>query len=169
MFRRAASNQSAVHICISLSIQPRVRTRPGPHSRMAARPPCPLLKHFSRRVSDSSAISSGYCGRSFTLRRCKWFAIPAGTSCILRAMSVQIRGRGAALLEVFGVYLTGAFLSDQVAQLLVRWGVISPQNPLKLLTVHTTNGELLVASRQLLLILTITYGSYFALIIPINW
>jgi hypothetical protein len=84
-------------------------------------------------------------------------------------MSVQIRRRTAALLEVFGVYLTGAFLSDQVAQLLVRWGVISPQNPLKLLTVHTTNGELLVASRQLLLILILTYGSYFALIIPINW
>jgi membrane protease YdiL (CAAX protease family) len=84
-------------------------------------------------------------------------------------MSVQIRRRTAALLEVFGVYLTGAFLSDQVAQLLVRWRVISPQNPLKLLTVHTTNAELLVASRQLFLILILTYGSYFALIIPINW
>jgi membrane protease YdiL (CAAX protease family) len=84
-------------------------------------------------------------------------------------MSVQICRRTAALLEVFGVYLTGAFLSDQVAQLLVRWRVISPQNPLQLLTVHMTNTELLVASRQLLLTLILLYGSYFALIIPINW
>jgi hypothetical protein len=35
-------------------------------------------------------------------------------------MSVQIRRRTAALLEVFGVYLTGAFLSDHVEQLLVH-------------------------------------------------
>jgi membrane protease YdiL (CAAX protease family) len=84
-------------------------------------------------------------------------------------MSVQIRRRAAALLEVFGVYLTGALLSDQVARLLVSWRVISPQNPLKLLTVHTTNAELLFASRQLLLTLILAYGSYFALIIPINW
>jgi len=83
-------------------------------------------------------------------------------------MNVQIRRRTAALLEVFGVYLTGAFLSDQIAQLLARWGVISPQNPLKSLTVHTTNTELLVASRQLLLVLILLYGSYFALIVPIN-
>src|SRR5260370_12768219 len=94
---------------------------------------------------------------------------PCGpTSCILCGMSVQIRRRTAALLEVVGVYLTGAFLSDQVAQLLVRWRVISPQNPLELLTVHMTNTERLVASRQLLLPLILLYGSYFALIIPIN-
>jgi membrane protease YdiL (CAAX protease family) len=84
-------------------------------------------------------------------------------------MSVQTRRRTAALLEVFGVYLTGAFLSDHVEQLLVHWRVISPQNPLQLLTVHMTNMELLVASRQLLLTLILLYGSYFALIIPINW
>ena len=74
------------------STQPRVRTRPGPHLWMAARPPCPLLKPFSRRVSGSSAISSGYCGRSFTPRRCNWFAIPAGTSCMLRAMTCRFVG-----------------------------------------------------------------------------
>src|SRR5258708_6261923 len=84
-------------------------------------------------------------------------------------MGLQKRRRTAAVLEVFGVYLTGAFLSDQVAQVLVRWRVISPQNPLELLTVHMTNTELLVASRQLLLTLILLYGSYFALIIPINW
>jgi hypothetical protein len=61
-------------------------------------------------------------------------------------MSVQIRRRTAALLEVFGVYLTGAFLSDHVEQSLVYWRVISPQDPLQLLTVHMTNTELLVAS-----------------------
>jgi hypothetical protein len=38
-------------------------------------------------------------------------------------MSIQIRRRTAALLEVFGVYLTGAFLSDHVEQLACR----SPQ------------------------------------------
>jgi membrane protease YdiL (CAAX protease family) len=84
-------------------------------------------------------------------------------------MSVQTRRRTAALLEVFGVYLTGAFLSDHVEQLLVHWRLISPQNPLQLLTVHMTNTELLVASRQLLLTLILLYGSYFAIIIPINW
>jgi membrane protease YdiL (CAAX protease family) len=83
-------------------------------------------------------------------------------------MNVQIRRRTASLLEVFGVYVTGAFLSDQVAELLVRWHLVSAQNPLELLTPHTTNAELLVASRQLLLTLAILYGSYFALIIPIN-
>lgn len=73
------------------------------------------------------------------------------------------------MLEVFGVYLTGAFLSDQIAELLVRWGVISPQNPFDLLTSHTTDGDLLVASRLLLVRLVIQYGSYLALIIPVNW
>lgn len=84
-------------------------------------------------------------------------------------MSVQNRRRAAALLEVFGIYLTGAFLSDQVAELLVRWHVASPQNPIGLLTVHMTNAELLTASRQLFLVLMVLYGSYFALIVPINW
>jgi hypothetical protein len=51
----------------------------------------------------------------------------------------------------------------------VHWCVISPQNPLQLLTVHMTNTDLLVASRQLLLTLLLLYGSYFALIIPLNW
>jgi hypothetical protein len=83
-------------------------------------------------------------------------------------MSVQVRRR-TALLEVFGVYLTGAFLSDHVERLLVHWRVISPQNPLQLLTVHMTNTELLLASRQLLLTPILLCGSYFGLIIPINW
>jgi membrane protease YdiL (CAAX protease family) len=84
-------------------------------------------------------------------------------------MSAQIRRRTAALLEVFGVYLAGAFLCDQIGQLPVRWRVVSPQNPFALLTAHTTNADLLVASRQLFLILALQYASYFALIVPINW
>ena len=90
-------------------------------------------------------------------------------SCKLRRVSVQIRRRTAALLEVFGVYLTGAFLSDQIGGLLVRWGVVSPQNPFDLLTTHTNDADLLVASRLLLVRLVIQYGSYLALIIPVNW
>jgi membrane protease YdiL (CAAX protease family) len=38
-----------------------------------------------------------------------------------------------------------------------------------MLTAHTTNADLLVASRQLFLTLVLLYGSYFLLIIPINW
>ncbi len=84
-------------------------------------------------------------------------------------MSAQIRRRIAALLEVFGVYLAGPFLCDQIGDLLVRRHVVSSQNPFALLTVHTTNADLLIASRQLLLLLILLYGSYFALIVPINW
>jgi membrane protease YdiL (CAAX protease family) len=82
---------------------------------------------------------------------------------------MQTRRRMAALLEVLGVYLTGAFLADKIEQLLVHWRFISPTSPLDLLTTHMTNAELLVASRQLLLTLILLYGSYFLLIIPINW
>jgi hypothetical protein len=75
----------------------------------------------------------------------------------------------AALLEVLGVYLTGAFLSDQVAKLLAYGHLISTTNPFDLITVHATDADLLFASRQFLLELILLYGSYFALIIPINW
>jgi hypothetical protein len=87
---------------------------------------------------------------------------------MLSAVSIQSRRRMAALLEVFGVYLTGAFLSDQIVKLLAHWHLISTKNPLELLTVHATNADLLVASRQLFLALMLLYGSYFLLIIPIN-
>jgi membrane protease YdiL (CAAX protease family) len=53
--------------------------------------------------------------------------------------------------------------------LVVRWHLISDANPFDLLTVHATNAELLLASRQLLVALMLLYASYFALIIPINW
>lgn len=88
---------------------------------------------------------------------------------ILGGMREQARRRTAALLEVFGVYLAGAFLSEQVAEWLARRHLVSFQSPFELLTPHTTNAELLVASRQLFLFLMVQYGSYFVLIIPINW
>jgi membrane protease YdiL (CAAX protease family) len=82
---------------------------------------------------------------------------------------MQTRRRVAALFEVLGVYVTGAFLSDQIGDLLVRLHIISPTNPFSLLTAHTTNAALLVASRQMFLALMLQYGSYFLLIVPINW
>lgn len=92
-----------------------------------------------------------------------------GTFCILPIVSVQTRRRTAALLEVLGVYLAGVFLENQIEQLLVHWRLISTENPFDLLTAHTTDAELLVASRQLFLALILQYGSYFLLIVPINW
>jgi hypothetical protein len=84
-------------------------------------------------------------------------------------MSVQTRRRAAALLEVLGIYFIGAFLSDQVVKLLMHSHLISTKNPFDLLTVHASNADLLVASRQLFLALMLLYGSYFVLIAPINW
>ena len=84
-------------------------------------------------------------------------------------MSEQAWRRAAALLEVLGIYITGAWLSDQASTLLVRWRLASEVNPFDLLTSHTTNADLLVASRQLFLVLIVLYGSYFALIVPVNW
>ena len=84
-------------------------------------------------------------------------------------MNTQTRQPTAALLEVLGIYLTGALLNDQIVNLLVHWRLLSSANPFDLLTVHTTNADLLFASRQLFLALVLLYGSYFVLIIPINW
>jgi membrane protease YdiL (CAAX protease family) len=84
-------------------------------------------------------------------------------------MSVQAQRRAAALLEVLGVYLVGAWLSDQIGDLLIHRGLISAVNPFSLLTSHATDADLLVASRQLFLALALIYASYFALIVPINW
>jgi membrane protease YdiL (CAAX protease family) len=88
---------------------------------------------------------------------------------VTHVLTTDTRRRTAALLEVLGIYLTGAFLSDQVGNLLARWRLISTVNPFDLLTPHTTNADLLFASRQMFLVLVILYGSYFALIVPINW
>jgi hypothetical protein len=84
-------------------------------------------------------------------------------------MSAKTRRRTAALLEVLGIYLTRAFLSDQVVTLLAHWHLISTVNPFGLFTARATNADLLVASRQLFLAIMLLYGSYFVLIVPINW
>jgi membrane protease YdiL (CAAX protease family) len=84
-------------------------------------------------------------------------------------VNLQTRRRTAALLEVLGVYLTGAFLNDRIVQWLEHSRLISTINPFDLMTAHATDAELLVASRQLLLAFVLLYGSYFLLIVPINW
>jgi hypothetical protein len=80
-----------------------------------------------------------------------------------------VRCRAAALLEVVGVYLTGAALNDRIVKLLSDRQLISSQNPLSLLTAHTSNAELLVASRQLFVALVLIYLSFYVLILPIDW
>ncbi|WP_047491357.1 CPBP family intramembrane glutamic endopeptidase [Terriglobus sp. TAA 43] len=77
--------------------------------------------------------------------------------------------RTAALLEVLGVYLAAGALEDRLIDLLTRFHIVSISNPFALLTNHTTNADLLLASHRLLLIWLLQYGSYFALIIPLNW
>jgi membrane protease YdiL (CAAX protease family) len=84
-------------------------------------------------------------------------------------ISLQTRRRTAALLEVLGVSLTGAFLNDKLCDLLANRGLVSTVNPFDLLTVHATNADLLLASRQMFLVLVLIYFSFFVLIIPINW
>jgi membrane protease YdiL (CAAX protease family) len=77
--------------------------------------------------------------------------------------------RIAALLEVLGVCLAAGALEDQLIRLLDHLQIVSVSNPFPLLTSHTTNADLLLASRRLLLIWVLQYGSYFALIVPLNW
>jgi membrane protease YdiL (CAAX protease family) len=88
---------------------------------------------------------------------------------ILLPVNRLIRRRAAALLEVVGVYLTGAALNDKIVQWLTDRQLISPQNPFSLLTARTSNAELLIASRQLFVALTLIYVSFFLLILPIDW
>jgi hypothetical protein len=61
----------------------------------------------------------------------------------------------AALLEVLGIYLAGAYRSDGIAKLAVHWRLISDANPFDLITVHATNAELLRAWRQLFVALMV--------------
>ena len=77
--------------------------------------------------------------------------------------------RTAALLEVLGVYLAAGALEDGLINLLARLHIVSVLNPFALLTSHTSDADLLLASRRLLLIWVLQYGSYFAIIIPLNW
>jgi membrane protease YdiL (CAAX protease family) len=80
-------------------------------------------------------------------------------------MTTTGRRRTAALLEVLGVFLAGPLLLMCVAQLLGLQLV----NPLVGLSADITDAELLVASRQLLVLLVLYYASLFVLVVPINW
>jgi membrane protease YdiL (CAAX protease family) len=83
-------------------------------------------------------------------------------------VKTQVRRRLAALLEVLGVLVAGAFLNDKLVQFLAHINVISTVSPFSLLTVHATDADLVLASRQLFIALVLIYLSYFLLIIPIT-
>jgi membrane protease YdiL (CAAX protease family) len=73
--------------------------------------------------------------------------------------------RIAALLEVFGVSLTGPLLMWELRRLVG----VSVTNPLTNLNAHVSNAELITASRQMFVLLIFQYAGYFLLILPINW
>ena len=77
--------------------------------------------------------------------------------------------RIAALFEVLGVYLAAGVVADKVAELLVRWRLSTVADPFALITPNATNADLLLATRRLLVIWVLQYGSYFLLIVPLNW
>src|SRR5579875_2985766 len=85
------------------------------------------------------------------------------------AVKIGIMRRAAALLEVLGVYLAGALLNDKIVAFVISHHLMSPQNPFALLTVHASNADLLVASRQLALAFFFIYVSFFVLIVPLDW
>lgn len=65
--------------------------------------------------------------------------------------------------------MCGALLNDWIVQVLAGRHVISTQSPFGLLTIHATNSDLLVASRQLALALALIYLSFFVIIVPLDW
>ncbi|MBE7157187.1 MAG: CPBP family intramembrane metalloprotease [Rhodospirillales bacterium] len=77
--------------------------------------------------------------------------------------------RVAALFEVCGVAVVGAFVNDKVTDLLAAHHLISTISPFALLTTQATDADLLLASRQLLLAFALIYGSFAAVIVPIGW
>jgi uncharacterized membrane protein len=64
-------------------------------------------------------------------------------------MNSTSRRRAAALLEVLGVYLAGLLAMWEARRLLG----VSVANPLNNLSVHVTNAELIIASRQMFALL----------------
>jgi hypothetical protein len=80
-------------------------------------------------------------------------------------MEGRTRRRAAALMEVLGVSLAGPLLMWELRHL----SGISVTNPLDNLSVHTTDAELIRASRQIFALLLFQYAGYFLLILPINW
>lgn len=84
-------------------------------------------------------------------------------------MNTRVWRQLAALLEVLAVYMGGALLNDWLDAVLIRNHIISSQSPFVLLTLHASNSDLLLASRQLFLALLIIYFSFFVIIIPLDW
>lgn len=84
-------------------------------------------------------------------------------------MKTGMTKRATALLEVLGVYLAGALLNDRIAEFITQHHLISSQNPFALLTIHASNADLLVASRQLVLVFFFIYFSFFVIIVPLDW
>ena len=78
---------------------------------------------------------------------------------------MNARQRTAALLEVLGVYLAGQLVTGQ----LIRVLGVRPTNPLASLSAGVTDAELITATWQLLVLLTLQYAGWFLLIIPINY
>ena len=94
-----------------------------------------------------------------------WCKGVVGTgSDILQRMNAWQR-RGAAVLEVLGIFLVGGLLMSQ----LIRLSGIAVKNPLAELSVNTTGSGLIAAARQLFVLLIFQYAGYFLLIIPIGW
>lgn len=73
--------------------------------------------------------------------------------------------RLAALLEVFGVYVTGQYL----VTLVVSTFHLPADNPLTHINAQITDAELLFAARDLFFLLAMQYAGWFLLIVPINW
>jgi len=74
--------------------------------------------------------------------------------------------RAAAVLEVFGVYVAGNLL---LVEVVVRLLGVHVSNPLNTFTADITDGQLLTAARQMLVVLLLQYAGFFILIIPLNW
>ena len=79
-------------------------------------------------------------------------------SCNMRAVNGGALQRAAALLEVLGVYLAAGAVEDLLIGVLACSKVVSVADPFVLLTNHTTNADLLLASRRLLLIWALQTG-----------
>lgn len=78
-------------------------------------------------------------------------------------------GRLAALFEVLGVFLAAGVLEDKLIEILARWHPGFVADPFTLLSAHTSNADLLLASKRLSVIWLLQYGSYFLLIVPLSW
>jgi membrane protease YdiL (CAAX protease family) len=92
--------------------------------------------------------------------------VPLGYKSVVKA---RTKRRAAALLEVLGVSLAGSLLNGRIVKIVTQHHLISSQNPFDLLTLHASNADLLVASRQLALALCFIYFSFFAIILPLDW